>query len=139
MVILAVIAGLWVFLHAPARLHDQRDPDCQKFKDMMGHSKHTTDKIRLEYVPNADDLKKWASTMQRDAAQITGESELAQQASILANDSKELDKLFLEAQSDGSPDVEDSRPGWMTNYNRISADVTIALAAFKFHCPGMEV
>ena len=90
-------------------------------------------------VPNENDYKDWASTMQRYAAEVTGKSDLSRHVAILGNDAQQVDALFLAARSEASPTVEDSRVGWISDYNRISHDFDNAAAAFAFDCPGMKL
>jgi hypothetical protein len=146
----SLAAGLWLFVHAPARIPDQHDPQCLKFKKMLDYSSDTAwkifgrfDKEATDYdenkVPNEADYNDWAITMQRHAAEITGKSDLARHAVVLSNDARQVYALFLAARSDRSPTVEQSHLGWMSDYNRISHDFDNAAAAFAFDCPGMKL
>jgi len=45
--------------------------------------------------------------------------------------------LFAAARSNRAPIVEESRAGWMSDYNRIRHDFDNAAAAFAFDCPAM--
>jgi hypothetical protein len=150
--LLAVSGWLWfsLFYQAPHRLAEQPAAECQKFKDMMDHSTNSATSIfnRLyevipgydeNNVPNGGDYNAWASTMQLDAAQITGQGDLAQLARLLAHDSQEVAGLFLKAGMDPSPDVEETHQDWVKRYNEISADFNIARAVFSAHCPGMQL
>lgn len=150
--LLAVTGWLWfsLFYQAPHRLADQPATECQKFKDMMDHSTKSATSIfmRLYEVlpgydanngPNGGDYNAWASTMQLDAAQITGQGELAQVAKFLADDSHAVAGLFLAAGMDTSPDVEENHEDWVKRYNEISADFDFARVVFHAHCPGMQL
>jgi hypothetical protein len=154
MALLAVTAGLWVFRHAPNRLADRRDPNCQKFQNMLNDSSHTADSIytRVDSLDNPargneGDFMVWTSIMQHDAAQITGGGELAQWAGILAADSGEVYRLFVEAERDPSPEAErdrspdaaESPPDWMTEYNEISRHFDIARDLFRVDCKKMKL
>jgi len=108
---------------------------------MIKRSSDTATSIDAHFANGAEgnegDFIVWASTMQHDAAHITGPGELAEWAGVLAKDSGDIYRLFGEAKSDRSPDVEESP--WMTQYNEISRDVNIALDVFRINCPGMEL
>src|ERR1700676_2559603 len=90
MALSAVTAGMWVFRHTPDRPADRRDPNCQKFHDMLKDSSDAAGSIYTRFDNKAGvyegDFILWASTMQHDAAQITGPGDLAQVAGQLADD-----------------------------------------------------
>lgn len=145
-----VSAGVWISLQKPARMPDQRDLNCQKFKDMMNYSANFAEATRRRFdkelagydekkLPDEREFAEWSSGMRQKAASITGSDELAALASGLAKETQEVHNLFLEAGSDTSPDVEESRPTWVDAYNRISVDFNIALDVFEVDCRGMTL
>jgi hypothetical protein len=150
--LLAVSGWLWfsVFYQAPHRLAAQPAAECQKFKDMMDHSTKKASaifdglyEVTVGYdannVPNGDVYNAWAAAMQRDAAQITGQGELAQIARHLADDSRLVADLVVRAGMDPSPDVDENHQDWVMQYNEISADFNIARNDFRVDCPGMQL
>jgi PknH-like extracellular domain len=146
--VLAVIAGITLFIYIPDRSAHRSDPTCETVREMIRYTRDLTKHLNEIPIsnpfPSPDDLRGWANGIQdwadhmrqyaEQLKKVDPQKELS--ASILTDNSREIVYLFQYAESHPAPfSGENPPPLWMKRYNDVAADLEMAIHLLAGDCP----